>query len=155
MHAYIGGNDQEGLYAPPTYSKAQMSLPFTLATAVRFGQVFVEEYTPDRLRDPETLELARKVKVIAEPEMDRMQNEGKWPARVRVLLTGGQWREGGVDFPKGSPQNPFQHDELERKFRSLSKHRLDTRGQQAVMNRIGAMEREATVRPLADILAGA
>ena len=155
MHAYIGGNDPESLYAPPTYSKAQMSLPFTLATAVRFGQVFVDEYTPERLRDPLTLELARKVKVIADPEMDRMQNAGKWPARVRVLMTNGQWREGGVDFPRGAPQNPFIHGELERKFRSLSMRRLGAQRQQAVIDRIGTLEREATVRPLADLLAGA
>jgi 2-methylcitrate dehydratase PrpD len=155
MHAYIGGNDPEGLYAPPTYSKAQMSLPFTLATAIRFGQVFVDEYTQERLHDPETLELARKVTVVADPEMDRMQNEGKWPARVRVLLANGQWREGSVDFPKGSPQNPFLHDELERKFRSLSKRRLDPRQQQELLDRIGALEREKSVRPIADLLAGA
>jgi 2-methylcitrate dehydratase PrpD len=152
MHAYIGGTDLETLYAPPTYSKAQMSLPFTLATAVRHGQVFVDEYAPERLHDPSTLKLARKVTVIADPEMDRMQNEGKWPARVRVLTHDGKWHEGAVEYPKGSPQNPLTNEEVERKFRSLSSRRLDLGQQQQVIDTVWALERCVHIGNLAGLL---
>ncbi|HEX7126057.1 MAG TPA: MmgE/PrpD family protein [Thermodesulfobacteriota bacterium] len=153
MHAYIGGDDQATLYRPPSYSKAQMSLPFTLATALVHGEVFLSQYTQAALENPVTLEVAARVKVIADPEMDRMQNAGKWPARVRVRMKDGTVHEGSVEYPHGSPQRPLTPAELERKFRRLCDGKLDRRRQDGIIEVVDRMERVEDITVLTSLVA--
>ena len=51
MHAFIGGSDETAMYAPSTYIKAQMSLPYTLAVTLLDGELFLNQYSPERLTD--------------------------------------------------------------------------------------------------------
>ncbi|MGE4239458.1 MmgE/PrpD family protein [Ramlibacter sp.] len=148
MHAYIGGDDQEALYRPPNYSKAQMSLPFALATAITRGELFLDQYTEAALADAATLGFARKVRVIADPQMDEMLNAGKWPASVRVTMTDGTRLTGGVDFPKGSPQNPLSAEQHQRKFRRLSEKRIDNARCDAIIALVDDLESLADVETL-------
>lgn len=154
MHAYIGGDDKQTLYRPPSYSKAQMSLPFTLATALVHGEVFLDQYTEENLKSPRTLGVAEKVTVIADAAMDEMQNAGKWPARVVLHTIGGERYEGSVEYPRGSPQNPLTAAQLERKFRRLSARKLAAKEQDAVLDLVANIERLDDIRVLTDAMAG-
>lgn len=154
MHAYIGGDDRLTLYKPPSYSKAQMSLPFTLATALVHGEVFLEQYTGANLSNPRTLSVAEKVTVIADAAMDGLQNAGKWPARVVVHTIDGQKYEGKVDYPRGSPQHPLTDAQLERKFRRLTERRLDGKGQDRVLELVAGVEELEDIQALTDSMVG-
>lgn len=154
MHAYIGGDDRQTLYKPPSYSKAQMSLPFTLATALVHGEVFLDQYTEANLGNPRTLSVAERVTVIADAAMDDLQNAGKWPARVVVRTIDGRKYEGSVDYPRGSPQHPLTAEQLERKFRRLSRRRLDAKDQDKVLDLVTNIERLEDIRALTESMAG-
>ncbi|MFH1336809.1 MAG: MmgE/PrpD family protein [Candidatus Zixiibacteriota bacterium] len=140
MHAFIGGSDQEAMYAPPTYIKAQMSLPYTLAITLLDGELFLEQYSPEKLSDQKTLSLARKVKITADQEMDRMQNEGKWPSRIQVVTKSGNSYEAFVEYPKGSPQNPLTDLELQRKFNRLSGKSLNKKQREGIIEAVNGLE---------------
>lgn len=140
MHAYIGGDDRTTLYRPPSYSKAQMSLPFTLATALVHGEVFLNQYTLENIQNPVTLGVAAKVKVVADLKMDEMQNAGKWPARVKVKMVDGTVHEGSVEYPRGSPQQPLTSSQLERKFRRLSEGKLSIDRQDKLIELVDRLE---------------
>jgi 2-methylcitrate dehydratase PrpD len=154
MHAYIGGDDRQTLYKPPSYSKAQMSLPFTLATALVHGEVFLDQYTEANLRNQRTLSVAEKVTVVADTAMDELQNAGKWPARVVLHTVDGQKYEGSVDYPRGSPQHPLTAAQLERKFRRLSERKLDAKDQDKVLDLVTDIERLENIRALTDSMVG-
>jgi len=153
MHAFVGGDDKTTLYRPPTYSKAQMSLPFTLATALVHGEVFLDQYTPANIENPVTLGVAQKVKVVADAGMDQMQNAGKWPARVVLRTTSGEVLEASVEYPHGSPQRPLGPSELERKFRRLSDKRLTKSAQDAVLDLVEKVEQLEDIGMLAAAMA--
>ena len=152
MHAFIGGPDKEAMYAPSTYLKAQMSLPYTLAVTLLDGELFLDQYSSEKMQAPEVLEVARKVKITADQQMDRLQNQGKWPSRVQVLTNDGQSHEAFVEYPKGSPQNPLSDAELETKFARLSEKVLDKTKISEVIQTVKALERVKDVRQLVQLL---
>lgn len=152
MHAFIGGADREAMYAPSTYLKAQMSLPYTLAVTLLEGELFLDQYAPERLRDRRILQLARRVKITADPVMDQLQNDGKWPSRVQVVTGSGASYESFVDYPKGSPQNPLTDSELQQKFVRLSEKILDQRRMEEIIRAVDALENIKEAATLAHLL---
>jgi 2-methylcitrate dehydratase PrpD len=152
MHAFIGGADETAMYAPPTYIKAQMSLPYTLAVTLLDGELFVDQYSEARLTDERVRRVARMVKVTADPEMDRRQNAGQWPSRVEVVTRGGKRYESFFEYPKGSPQNPLTDAELQRKFVRLSEKVLDAKRLDAIIQTVDALEEVDTAGTLTRLL---
>jgi len=152
MHAFIGGPDKEAMYAPSTYLKAQMSLPYTLAVTLLDGELFLDQYSPERLKDQRILQLARKIKITADPEMDQMQNAGKWPSRVQLLTNNGNLYESFIEYPKGSLQNPLTDAELQRKFTRLSEKILDKKRTEKIIQMVNALENMKEVATLAHLL---
>jgi 2-methylcitrate dehydratase PrpD len=140
MHAFIGGSDEKALYAPPTYIKAQMSLPYTLAITLVDGELSLGQYSPEKLADPKVLSLARRVRITADPEMDQMQNAGKWPSRIQVATKSGKSYEAFVEYPKGSPQNPLRNIELEKKFNRLSEKSLNKKQREGIIRAVHSLE---------------
>ena len=120
MHSYIWDSTKETMYTPPTYEKAQMSLPYTLAVALLDGEVGVAQYREARLRDSHVLACARKVRPVVDEDIDRRMAAGQWPATVEIRLRGGKRLRASVDYPRGSPQNLLSDAELEQKFRRLT-----------------------------------
>ena len=104
------------------------------------------------MQAPGVLEVARKVKITADQEMDRLQNQGKWPSRVQVLTNDGHSHEAFVEYPKGSPQNPLSDAELETKFTRLSEKVLDKTKISEVIQTVKALERVKDVRQLVQLL---
>ena len=51
---------------------AKFSLPYCIAVALLYKKVTLEEFTPDKLKDPCFAEMAKKIKIIEDPEATRM-----------------------------------------------------------------------------------
>jgi 2-methylcitrate dehydratase PrpD len=152
MHAFIGGPDKDAMYAPSTYLKAQMSLPYTLAVTLLEGELFLDQYSSEKMQASGVLEVARKVKITADPQMDQLQNQGKWPSRVEVLTKDGQSYEAFIEYPKGSPQNPLNDAELETKFARLSENILVREKIAQIIETTRSLERVENVRELVQLL---
>ena len=98
-----------------TMLDAQMSLPYSIATALSTGGAMLDQYTPEALRRAEVLELAKRVHVTHEPSV---QN-GEEPY-VDIELTDGQVLTGRVPVAHGDWTNPLSEDELHAKFRTTA-----------------------------------
>ena len=68
-----GSNQQ-----PTSIQAAKYSAPYTIAVALTFGQAWREQYTLDSIQDPNIRELAAKVEVSADDELEALYDE-KWP----------------------------------------------------------------------------
>ncbi|WP_025322843.1 MmgE/PrpD family protein [Deferrisoma camini] len=104
--------------APSTLEGAQYSIPFCLALAAVHGPQALLPLAAERLRDPPVLELAHRVRLSVDPELDSLFPQ-QTPARV-VLSTRGRRLNRRVDTPKGDAGNPLSRAALEAKFRSLA-----------------------------------
>ncbi len=105
---------------PETGYAAKFSGPFTVATALVGGGglgVSLDDFTDEDVNDPVKLDLASRVRCVADEECDRIF-PNQFPAVLRVRLKNGEVQEARVSHNRGGPENPLGEEELEVKFRT-------------------------------------
>jgi len=107
-------NDQ-----PSNTIAAQFSIQFALAVALLYDRIGPAEVSDAHIRDPAILTLARKVQVSVDDTLNR-QFPAKTMARVTIRTRRGDYGT-TVEYPRGNPENPLSHAELEDKFRLLTR----------------------------------
>lgn len=102
-------------------SSAKLSTPFAVALAIVKGSCGYTDYNEENLNDYWIKNLTRKVSVI-EDENLTAQSPAVRGARVTIYLKDGKEYEASCLYPKGEPENPLSQEELESKFRRLTKY---------------------------------
>jgi 2-methylcitrate dehydratase PrpD len=108
------GNNQH----PATIAGATYSAPFSVASALITGECWREQYTEEQINNPQILELASKIEVVSDDELDRLYDE-KWPSIVEITTRHGTY-SARWDLMKGEPEHPVTDQELKKKFISLA-----------------------------------
>jgi 2-methylcitrate dehydratase PrpD len=127
---------------------AQMSLPFSVAVALRFGRADLEHFQPPHLTDPTLIALAHRVFVQPEPA----RPTGSEP-EVELHLRHGASVSATVPRAKGDHSNPMSDQELERKFFALAGLHFDKERAGAIATTVWGIERLTSMRPLLALLA--
>lgn len=138
-------------YAPRNAIAAQFSIPFALAVALRHGRIEPEDVSEENLLRPEILDLARKVEVFVDPEINS-QFPAKTIARVAMQTTRGRFQT-TVEYPRGNPENPLSDEELAAKFRSLTAKIVGDRASEKLQAAILGLPRARDVTSLTQLLA--
>ena len=121
----------EGKQNPVTAIDAKFSLPFVVATALLYGRVTLDHFTPQALAEQDVLEVARKVTYEVDTGLSLKE-------AVRGFLqidTRNETLSKRVDFPYGHPRNPISQEALVSKFMDCAKH-LDRRISKRKLNEI-------------------
>ena len=105
-------------YAPTSTVAAQYSVPFSIALALRHGGIGPRELTAANLVNEGILDLARRVKLSVDPEIDRLF-PARTVARITIDTAQGTFTT-TVKYPKGNPENPLSDAELWEKFAWLA-----------------------------------
>ena len=103
----------------------QFSTSYCVAVALMDGQVGLQQFSPERIRDPKVHQLANLVKIEADPEMEKLRPANR-PAILKIRLKDGRELTGRVDYPKGDGRKPLSEDELLKKFEGLASSILKT-----------------------------
>lgn len=93
---------------------AQFSIPYTVARAFIKGDIFIDAFEDEAVRDITTLKLAKKVKAVVNP--DAKKSSSFLPLKMEVKMEDGIVYRGETDTIKGSPQNPMSRKECVEKF---------------------------------------
>jgi 2-methylcitrate dehydratase PrpD len=112
---------------PPTGYAAKFSGPYTFAAALSGGGglgVGLDDFSDASVDDGERLELAAKVRCVAEPECDALFPNA-FPAVVRLRTADGKRHELKVLENRGGPDRPLSDEELDRKFRDNAARALE------------------------------
>ncbi|MEO0937802.1 MAG: MmgE/PrpD family protein [Pseudomonadota bacterium] len=116
---------------PDTTSQAQYSLPFALASLLRFGRIGAEHVSGPALQDPATAALLPLITVSEVPELS-----ARYPAEriseVVVTLGDGRRLASGVVTARGGPEAPMPDAEIEGKVRALAAPTLGDAGAAAL-----------------------
>jgi 2-methylcitrate dehydratase PrpD len=98
--------------APSHPHEARFSLPYGVATTLLYGDVDVESFRPERLRDQEVLRLAKIVVSSEDPDSDYPLH---CPAILEVTSLGKVYRR-HVRFHPGSPEAALSQSDVLDKF---------------------------------------
>jgi 2-methylcitrate dehydratase PrpD len=136
---------------PSTVPAAKYSAPYTIAVAATHGRAWRDQYTPELIQDRGLLDLAARVSVVADNELEALYDE-KWPSIVEVLTTGGELLTARRDLPSGEPEHPLSDRALEEKFLSLAADAVTNEHAEAIWDTIFKLHRVDDVRVLTDFL---
>ncbi len=124
---------------PTTPYVAKFSLPFCVATALRYGHVNTGDFTEARLQEPDLLELMERIDLRSDPQLSK-QYPAKWPAWVEIITRDGKNLKGSSDYPKGDPENPLGEGDVIEKFRDLTKGLLSETSAEAIVEQVMRLE---------------
>jgi 2-methylcitrate dehydratase PrpD len=108
-HAHTGWDD---------FASAQLSFPYLIGLALRFRAVRLEHFADEMRRQPGFDDIARKLRVVASPEIDRLYPQLR-PARVQVTTARGVFTR-AADEALGSRLVPLDDAGLAAKFLDLA-----------------------------------
>jgi 2-methylcitrate dehydratase PrpD len=109
---------------PGSITDSKFSIPFCVALAIIKGNVSVEVFTEDNLRDEDLIQLSSRVKVYEEKRWTNVF-PGKRGATVEIRMLDGRILREEVELAKGEPESPATWDEISQKFRSNSARYLE------------------------------
>lgn len=139
-------------YRPDTVTTAQMNLPYIVAVVLTDGEAFVDQFTDERISDPELVEFAGRVRVTADPEIDALGDGGRHKTRLRVILRDGRTFDAERDHAHGSAADPMSVSEVRSKFRRLAATALPDTAVTRLEAVIDRLETSADLRELTSLL---
>lgn len=104
---------------PENMLSAKFHIPFAVAACLVKGRTDILAFMPETVADPTIKEVARRVRVVTDPDMD-IQQPRHVCARVDVGLKNGRTMSESSKFVHGDFQNRRSRQELKDKFMSLS-----------------------------------
>lgn len=122
-----------------TFADCYLSLPYTVAATITGGQFAVEQLTKKRISDPAVHELASRVEVHADEEMDKLYPP-EWPVLVEITLKDGRRVSKRLDKVIGCPRRPMTDAELSAKFLGNTEPLLGTKQAQRVLEACMGLE---------------
>jgi len=100
-------------FAPASDSHGRVSLQYSLAEALYAGSLGRHAYSPENLRNPAILALARRVQYHVDPAFP---GPGRFKGAVRVVLRDGRTLDEIEAYNRGSAENPMTYAEIRGKF---------------------------------------
>jgi len=134
-------------YEPKTPATAKFSIPYCVAIALMYGRVTPELFTFDKIRDKNVLALARRVRVVPDPELDKLVPRERG-AKVKVYLSSGGFLETYVRNPYGEPETPPTSNDLKNKFKSLTSAILPTQSIIELLDLIDHLNNVSDIRTI-------
>ncbi len=136
---------------PENMLAAKFSIPYAVAAAICYGRTDVTAFLPERVDDADIRELAQRVTLASDPEMNLRRYD--YPsARVAVQLRDGRVRRAEVTAQRGDFSNPAGREVLLGKFDLLSRDTLGAGIVQQVVEAVSRLDRLSDVRELTALL---
>jgi 2-methylcitrate dehydratase PrpD len=107
-------------YVPQGLTSAQLNLPYCVGTYLLEGDCGVDQFTEDKVADPERMAYAETVEVHHDPEITAKGAKFRHMVRVELHLKDGTRMERTVEAPRGSEQKFGTESDIVEKFEKLA-----------------------------------
>ena len=148
----ILGKDKEK-WSPGTKETADHSLPYIVGMALLEGKVDNTTYSEANLANRRNLEFISKVRVAEDPSLTAMYPARGMPNRITLKEKGGRETTAEVVVPRGHPLNPMTKDDIEAKFRRLTRSFLGERRAGEVLHRLWRLDEEEDLGAMLALMA--
>jgi len=148
-YTILGKDPQK--WAPATKETADHSLPYIVGIALLEGKIDNSSYTPKKFKDPKIVDFLKKLTVVEDKDLTAMYPEAI-ANRVTVKLSSGRVVSKQVNYHKGHPKNPMSDQDVEKKFRTLTKRKLSENQTKQAMETLWTLEKLNDVSKLISML---
>lgn len=138
-------------YQPSTVIAAQMNMQYCIAALITEGEVFVDQFTEEKIKRPDLLALAAKVRVEVDDRFDSPPNPQRGAEVVLTRLDGSQDRA-EVRFARGVPPNLPPTGEIVEKSRRLAGRVFQAEQLDSIERFVATLEEAPDASDLAKLL---
>ena len=131
---------------------ARLSAPYVLASALIDGEVTIDSFRPERLREKQRLALGRRITIEIDDNPDR---NALTPVAVAVRMKNGATHDITVEVVYGNPKKPLSRDAHLQKFRnnwSIAAHPMPMDQAERLITAVDDLETVTDVRLLVDLM---
>ena len=121
-------------YRPEGMTAAQLNLSYCVATLLLEDDVFVDQFSGDKVADPARMALAEKVEVREDPAITALGSKYRHKVSVAVHLKDGTLLSETVEAPRGSEKTFASATDVQAKFVKLAGRVLPRAQLDRVMN---------------------
>lgn len=142
-----------GDYNPKTIGSAIYSYPYVIAVALTGERPGPKWFSEDKLKDPQVLALAQKVKLEPDQDADRLARAHAFRSYAKVEITCN--RKGYFDLvtcPKGVSQNPMTKNEIQDKFGDLASFAIDGPKVKKIIRAVNELEHIKDLTEITNLL---
>ena len=142
-------------YVPQGLVSAQLNLPYCVATWLLEGDCFVDQFTEDKVADPERMRVAGKVRVEHDHAITALGSKSRHKVRVEVHLKNGTRLERMVEAGRGNERDFASEADIVEKFDKLAAHTLPMPQVEEIRDWMLNLEKQADASVLPRLLAKA
>ena len=139
-------------YVPQGLTSAQLNLPYCVATWLLDGDCFVDQFTEDKVADPERMRIADKVEVEHDAEITALGSKSRHKVRVVCELNDGSRMERTVEAGRGNEKNFASQTDVVEKFEKLAVKSLPLERVTRIRDWVLGMENQTDAADLARLL---
>ena len=112
-------------YKNHNITSAQMNIYYGLALIALEGELFVNQFSKDKISNPEILNFMKKITAEVDPKIESLGHEFRHMATVELTTNDNKKFNHTEKYRKGSPENPLTKDQIISKFNSLASYSYD------------------------------
>jgi aconitate decarboxylase len=139
-------------YVPQGMTSAQLNLPYCVATLLLDGDVFVDQFTEDKVADPDRMRIAAKVRVAEDPAITARGSTHRHMVHVTVTLNDGTRLDETVVAPRGSEASFATAEDVVAKFTKLATRRIPADRVERIVDWVMQAERQKDASDLVRLL---
>jgi len=139
-------------YKPEGVTAAQMNMQYVVAVTALEHNLFIDQFTEEKIKDPRIMEYTRKVEVVPDPELDKRGPEFRHAIIAQVRTNDARAFSEGVDTARGSDKRPLSADEVIHKYTMLARRVLPQKRVYELHDVVLNLERVSDVGELAKLL---
>lgn len=109
-------------YAPLTPADALFSMPYAVATAILKGDVRLEDFSPEALKQKERLDFMKRIDIVEDEEIEEKALKANLPLgthSLEFICKDGKRFEQDLQYATGFPQKPMTMDECADKAKKV------------------------------------
>ncbi|MFC1935496.1 MmgE/PrpD family protein [Chloroflexota bacterium] len=139
-------------YKPEGVTAAQMNMQYVVAVTALEGDIFIDQFSDEKIKDRKIIEFTRKVEVIPDRELDKLGPEFRHTVIAEVRTKEGSTFSERVDTAKGSDKRPMAPEEVVRKYRILAGKVLSEKRIGELQTMVENLEEVDNIKKLARLL---
>ena len=132
-------------YENHNVTSAQMNIYYGLALIALEGELFVDQFSAEKISNPEILGYMKKISAEVDPEIEKLGHEFRHMASVELITNDNKKFIHTEKFRKGSPENPIPRNEILEKFNSLAKFSYDHEKIENIKEKIEKIEKSNNI----------
>lgn len=136
---------------PKTDIQAKFSIHYTVATALMYGHIDVDDFSEDKLRNPKILSLADKIKPLLDPAIPTF-TKGRGHHRHGPIEIIVEFKDGGIRRSIVEDDRTLTEEEAIEKFKKNSNRIFPEKQTQKIVDTISKLEKIGNINELTKLL---